>query len=271
MTRTEEWIPEEIAADRPNTARIYDYLLDGYHNFGIDRVTADRLIQINPDVRLAAHVNRAFLRRCVRFLAEQGIDQFLEIGSGLPTAGHVHQIAQEINPAACVVYVDIDPIAVAHSQAMLRGSSTATAIRADVRQPRQVLDHAEVKRLLDLSRPAAVLFCAILHLIPDDDEAYYVVSTLRDALAPGGYVAVSHPSCEDAPPGIIEGINKATATAPAAYQYRRHAQIRRFFDGIELVEPGLVLTPLWRPEGPDDLLVDEPQRAFCLAGIGYKP
>jgi hypothetical protein len=270
MTQTEDWIPEEIAVDKPNTARIYDYLLDGYHNFEIDRVVADRLIQINPDFRLSAHVNRAFLRRCVRFLAEKGIDQFLEIGSGIPTVGHVHQIAQEINPAARVVYVDIDPVAVAHSQAMLHGSTTATAIRADARQPDQIFGHAEVKRLLDLSQPAAVLFAAVLHLIPDDNQAYYAVSTLRDALAPGSYVALSHPSCEDAPPEIMEGINKSTTTAPAVYQYRRHAQIRGFFDGLELVEPGLVLTPLWRPEGPDDLLVDEPQRAFCLAGVGYK-
>ena len=271
MTRTEEWIPEEIALDQPNVARIYDYLLDGYHNFEIDRVMADRVIQINPDFRLAAHVNRAFLRRCVRFLAEQGIDQFLEVGSGLPTAGHVHEIAQEINPAARVVYVDIDPVAVAHSQAMLHGSSTATVIRADARQPDQILDHAEFKRLLDLSRPAAVLFCAILHLIPDDQEAYYAVSTLRDVLAPGSYVAVSHPSRDDAPPEMVDGLNKSTARASANYQFRRHAQIGRFFDGLELVEPGLVFTPLWRPEGPDDLLVDQPERAYCLAGIGYRP
>jgi len=263
-------VPDEIPLDRPNAARIYDYLLGGYHNFKVDRLAADRLAETNPDMRLSAWVNRAFLRRCVRFLMEQGIEQFLDIGSGIPTVGNVHEIAQAANGSARVVYVDIDPVAVAHSQAMLRGNRRAAAIRADARQPEEILEHAEVRRLLDWSKPAAVLLVAVLHLLPDDGQAYHAVATLRDALTAGSYVAVSHPSYEDASPAFLEEVNSLTAVTASHYQYRTLANIRRFFDGLELVEPGLVHTPLWRPEGAQDVLVDEPQRAFCFAGVGLK-
>jgi len=268
---TTTWVPDEIPLDRPNAARIYDYYLGGYHNFEVDRLAADRLAETNPDVRLASWVNRAFLRRCVRFLVEQGIDQFLDIGSGIPTVGNVHEIAQAAEPSARVVYVDIDPVAVTHSQAMLRDNPRAAAIHADARQPDQILDHAEVRRLLDWRQPAAVLFIALLHLVPDDDQAYHAVVTLRDALAAGSYVAISHPSYEDASPTFLEQVNKLTAAAASRYQYRTLAKIGRFFDGLDLVEPGLVYTPRWRPESPQDLFVDDPQRAFCFAGVGLKP
>lgn len=268
---TTTWAPDEILPDRPNAARIYDYYLGGYHNFEVDRLAADRLAETNPDVRLSSWVNRAFLRRCVQFLVGQGIDQFLDIGSGIPTVGNVHEIVQAADPSARVVYVDVDPVAVAHSQAMLRDNPHAVAIRADARQPDQILDHAEVRRLLDWSRPAAVLFVAVLHLLPDDDQAYHTVVTLRDVLAAGSYVAVSHPSYEDAPPTLMEQINELTEASASHYQYRALAKIRRFFDGLDLIEPGLVHTPLWRPESPQDLLVDEPRRAFCFAGVGLKP
>jgi len=267
---TRTWAPDEIPVDRPNAARIYDYYLGGYHNFESDRLAADRLVETNPDVRLASWVNRAFLRRCVRFLVEQGIDQFLDIGSGIPTVGNVHEIAQAADPSACVAYVDVDPVAVAHSQAILRGNPNAAAIRADARQPDQILAHAEVQRLLDWSKPVAVLFVMVLHLLPDDDQAHRAVATLRDALAAGSYVAISHPSYDDAPPNLLQQINKLTDTAASRYQYRTLVKIRRFFDGLDLVEPGLVHTPLWRPESAQDLLANEPQRAFCFAGVGLK-
>ncbi len=267
---TTTWAPDEIPLDRPNAARIYDYLLGGYHNFQVDRLAADRLAETNPDIRMSAWVNRAFLRRCVQFLVEQGIDQFLDIGSGMPTVGNVHEIAQAAAPSAHVVYVDIDPVAVAHSQVILRGNPSAVAIRADARQPDQILDHAEVRRLLDWGRPVAVLFVLVLHLLPDDDQAYHTVVTLRDVLTAGSYLAVSHPSYEDAPSALLQQVNKLTETAASRYQYRTLAKIRRFFDGLDLVEPGLVYTPLWRPESPQDLLVDEPQRSLCFAGVGLK-
>lgn len=263
-------VPDEIPLDRPNAARIYDYLLGGYHNFKVDRLAADRLVETNPDVRLSAWVNRAFLRRCVQFLVEQGIDQFLDIGSGIPSVGNVHEIAQAVDPSIRVVYVDIDPVAVAHGQAMLRDNPNAVAIRADARQPDQILEHGEVRRLLDWSRPVAILFVLVLHLLPDDDQACHTVVTLRDALAAGSYVAISHPSYDDAPSVFLQQVNKLTDVAASRYQYRTLAKIRRFFDGLNLVEPGLVHIPLWRPESPQDLLVDEPQRSLCFAGVGLK-
>lgn len=264
------WAPGEIPLDRPNAARIYDYLLGGYHNFQVDRSAADRLAETNPDVRVSAWVNRAFLRRCVRFLVEQGIDQFLDIGSGIPTVGNVHELVQVVDPSARVVYIDIDPIAVAHGQAMLRDNPNVVAIRADARRPNEIIDHTEVQRLLDWSRPVAVLFVLVLHLLPIDDQAYHTVATLRDALAAGSYVAISHPSYEDAPAAFLQHVNKLTDVAASRYQYRTLAKIRRFFDGLDLIEPGLVHTPLWRPESPQDLLVDEPQRSLCFAGVGLK-
>jgi len=268
---TTTWMSAQVLPDRPNGARIYDYYLGGYHNFEVDRLAADRLAETNPDVRLSSWVNRAFLRRCVQFLVAQGINQFLDIGSGIPTVGNVHEVAQAVDPSARVVYVDIDPVAVSHSQAMLHGNPGAVAIRADARQPDQILGHAEVRRLLDWSKPAAVLFVAVLHLLPDDDQAYRAVLTLRDVLTAGSYVAVSHPSYEDAPPTLLQQVNKLTEQSASRYQYRTLAKIRHFFDGLDLVEPGLVYTPLWRPEDPQDLFVDEPQRAFCFAGVGVKP
>jgi hypothetical protein len=267
----EKRIPDGLPVDRPNTARIYDYLLGGFHNFEIDRQAAERLLQVHPDVRIASCVNRAFLRRCVQFLVDQGIGQFLDIGSGIPTAGNVHEVAQQASPAARVVYVDIDPVAVAHSNSILRDNPHAIAIQADARQPEHILDHAEVWRLLDLSQPVAVLLIAILHLIPADDQALHTVRTLRDAVPSGSYIAISHPSLEDAPSYLLDQINALTAVAPSRYQYRLRPQVERFFEGLDLLEPGLVHTPLWRPEGPDDALLDQPERAFCLAAIGRKP
>jgi len=265
------WVPDGVPLDKPNVARIYDYYLGGYHNFEIDRLVAERVAQVYPDVRLASHVNRAFLRRAVRFLVEQGIDQFLDIGSGIPTVGNVHQVAQAGNPAARVVYVDIDPIAVAHSQAILQDNPQATAIQADAREPERILNLPEVKSLLDLSKPVAVLLVAMLHLLPEDDQGYHTVRTLRDTLTPGSYVVISHPTREDAPPEFLAQVDRLSAMASSPYQYRRRAQIQRFFDGLELLEPGLVHTPLWRPEGPDDALLDTPERGLSLAGIGRKP
>jgi hypothetical protein len=170
-----------------------------------------------------------------------------------------------------VVYVDIDPTAVAHSRAMLRDDPHAAAIQADASQPEGILDHKEVRQLLDFDRPVAVLLTAMLHLLPDDARAYRTVQVLRDSVAPGSHLTITHPTLEDAPPHLLEQINQLTAESRSNYQYRPYHKIERFFDGLELVEPGLVRTPLWRPEGPDDTWLDEPQRALLLAGVGRKP
>lgn len=254
--------------ERPSAARIYDYLLGGFHNFEVDRAVADRMLQVNPDLGVAAQVNRAFLRRAVRFLAGQGIEQFLDLGSGIPTVGNVHQVAQSANPAARVVYVDIDPIAVRHSLSLLEDNNQATALLADIREPDAILAHPDVTDLLDFGRPVGLLAVTVLHYVEDDGEAYEAMSILRDSLAPGSYLCVAHSSSDVNVEerknlrGLFGKASKATS--------RSYAEIERFFEGLDLVEPGLVFTPRWRPERPDDLFVNEPWRAFTLAGVGRK-
>ena len=257
--------------ERPSAARIYDYLLGGYHNFEVDREVAQKLIEILPRAPLIMRANRAFVRRVVRFLVGQGIDQFLDIGSGIPTVGNVHEIAQEINPSARVVYVDIDPVAVRHGEEILRENPNTAVIHADAREPQAIINHPDVSRLLDLGKPTAVLITSVLLFLTDDDEAYRVVRTLRDALAPGSYLAISHAFSEVASPEQVEEVTKLYAAGGIPIKGRSRAQIERFFDGLDLVEPGLVYLPLWRPEDPDDLYYDQPHEALNLGAVARKP
>jgi SAM-dependent methyltransferase len=266
----ETWVPDDFLADKPNAARIYDYLLGGFHNFEIDRQAAKYLLEFYPDARLGSQACRAFLRRVVNFLTEQGIGQFLDIGSGLPTVGNVHETAQRANPAARVVYVDIDPVAVAHARALLKDNPNATAIRADARWPEKILNDPEVKGLLDFSQPVGVLLLLILHAITDDEEAYRAVRVLHDALAPGSYMAISHGTYDNVPPELVKKSEELTARTPTPSRHRSRAEIRRFFEGLEVVEPGLVYMPLWRPEEPDDLFLDQPERPMIFCGVGRK-
>jgi SAM-dependent methyltransferase len=266
----ETWIPDGISIDKPSPARIYDYLLGGYHNFESDRIVAERMIEHYPDMRLGAQAGRAFLRRVVNFLVAQDIDQFLDIGSGIPTVGNVHEVAQAGNPAARVVYVDIDSVAIAHSRAILQGNPNATAIRGDLRQPDQILTHAEVKTSLDLNRPVAVLLISVLNYVTDDEEACGAVRTLRDALAPGSYLAIAHVSFEGAERDAYDKVSRDYRKSTANSKMRSYAQIRQFFEGFELIEPGLVRPSLWRPEGPDDVFLDQPERLMGFGGVGHK-
>jgi hypothetical protein len=262
----EHWIPERLPLDRTSAARVYDYLLGGYHNFEVDRKVAHRLLEAYPEARLGAAANRAFLRRAVHFLIGQGVEQILDLGSGIPTVGNVHEVAEAVNPAVRVVYVDIDPIAVAHSRAMLEDHPRATAIRADVREPEMILDHPEVRSLLDFDRPLGLLLVTILHYVVDDTKALELMRTFYDFMVPGSYCVIAH-SCGE-PQGKLrmrEVFSRVTST-----KARTRAQILQLFDGFELVEPGLVQTPLWRPEGPDDIFLDQPEKALTLAGAALK-
>ena len=259
--------PEE----RPSAARIYDYLLGGYRNFEVDRVVARKFVEILPRAPLIMRANRAFVRRVVRFLVGQGIDQFLDIGSGIPTVGNVHEIAQGIDPSARVVYVDIDPIAVRHSEEILRENPDTAVIQADARDTQAILDHPEVLRLLDSDRPTAVLLNSVLLFLTDDEEAYRVVRTLRDALAPGSYIGLSHAAAESASREEVEDSVKLYAASGNPMKLRSRVEIEKFFDGLDLVEPGLVYLPLWRPESPDDLYLDQPRLSGNLGGVGRKP
>jgi len=261
-------MPEKTRFDKPSAARIYDYMLGGYHNFEVDRVVAEKMIAVHPDVCLGARANRAFLRRAVTFLVESGIDQFLDLGSGIPTVGNVHEAAQAINPATRVVYVDIDPVAVSHSKTMLKENPKATAIRADVRQIDTILEAPEVCQLLDFEQPMAVLLVTVLHYVIDDERAYEIMDTLHQALAPGSYIAIAHSVDEIESPGRQE-LRRLFGRASST-RNRSEEQIAKFFDGFELVEPGQVHTPLWRPEGPDDIYFDRPEQAFTMAGVARR-
>ncbi len=267
---TPEWLPDDVPLDKPSPARMYDYLLGGYHNFAIDRMAAEQMIALNPDAPLIMQAYRAFLRRAVKFLVAQGIDQFLDLGSVVPTVGSSHEVAQEFNPAARVVYVDIDPDTVRHSEAILEGSPNTAAVQADVRRPDQLLRHPNVSRLLDFSRPVAVLL-QLLHFVTDDEEAYQLVRVLRETMAPGSYMAISHGTYENAPREVVERLEGLYARSTTPVKLRSRVEIEAFFDGLELVEPGLIYGPLWRPEGPDDIFLDQPERSANFSGVGRKP
>lgn len=255
--RTQPHVPDDDPLAKPNVARMYDYFLGGYHNFAADRATAEQVRAIYPDASLVV----------------QAVDQFLDIGSGIPTVGNVHEVAHRANPAARIVYVDSDPVAVIHSQTMLEGNPNVGAIEADARRPEDILNHPTVRRLLDFGKPLAVLLVALLHFITDDDEAYGVVRVLRDALTSGSYIAISHAidATENAPRTVIAQSEKLYARSSNPGKTCSRAQIEQFFTGLELVEPGLVYTPRWRPEGPRDVFLDQPGRSVVLAGVGRKP
>lgn len=266
---SDSWAAGAAAEDKPSTARMFDYLLGGYHNFQVDRDFAEQMCQVVPYLRESAQIARGFLRRSVRFLVDQGIDQFLDIGSGLPTMGNVHEVAQAANPAARVVYVDIDPIAVAHGRAMLANNPAATAIKGDVRFPELVLDHPEVRDRLDLSRPLAILLVAVVHFVVDDAQAYAAVERLRQALPSGGYLSLLHPVPDTQPGDSVTDLAKAYRPVSSS-STRSPEDLLRFFAGLELVEPGLVYTPLWRPEGPQDVGVATPTMGLTMAAVGRK-
>lgn len=259
---------------RPSAARIYNYLLGGYHNFEVDRQVATRLLQQYPELTVVASVNRAFLRRAVLYLLEKGITQFLDIGSGLPTLGNVHEVVDATLPAANarssgkVVYVDIDPVAVAHGQSILRDSPNACAIMGDLCQPQQILSHPLVMDRLNLQQPIGLLLIAVLHYVNEDTATFAAVDELRAALAPGSYMVISHTAKETESAGSEN--RRLTYQPVSSTRSRTYSEVLRYFGDFELVDPGLVYTPLWRPESAGDALLDRPEAAFTWAGIGRK-
>ena len=263
MTQLPEWAPADLDVTRPSVARVYDYFLGGAHNFDVDRQLAEAISRAAPDVVETARANRHFLRRAVRFLTDAGVRQFLDIGSGIPTVGNVHEIAQAAAPDARVVYVDIDPIAVAHSRAILRDNPNATVLCIDLRDPAKILAEATV--LLDFSQPVAVLLAGVLHFLPDSDEPGEVVRQLRDGLAPGSYLLISHATGDGQPPEVREA-QQLTSRA-AEITLRTNAEIATYFGPFTLVEPGLVRVGRWRPD-PSDEPDPHPERVAGYAGVG---
>ncbi|MFG3101092.1 SAM-dependent methyltransferase [Streptomyces sp. NPDC048182] len=262
------WAPRSIDISVPSVSRIYDFYLGGSHNFEVDREVARRAMEFMPGLPRISQANRAFLRRAVRFAAAEGIDQFLDIGSGIPTSGTVHEVARETRPEARVVYVDHDPVAVAHSEAVLAGDERAAVAAADLRHPREILGSPEVRGLLDLDRPVALLLVAVLHFLPDEDDPYRAVAELTSALAPGSLLLLTHASWDHfpLPEERAGGAVDVYRDIRNPLVMRTREEIARFFEGYAMVEPGLVPLPHWRPEGsPDD---EDPYASSGYAGVG---
>jgi O-methyltransferase involved in polyketide biosynthesis len=268
-----DWASTKVDVDRPSSARIYDYFLGGAHNFEVDRQAAEAMAKVHPAIGLGMRANRSYLRRAVRYLCDLGIDQFLDLGSGIPTVGNVHEIAQRANPAARVVYVDIEPIAVSHSNSILAGNERASAILGDLRQPEAILAAPEIEELLDLSRPVAIVLAGVLQYVSDADNPAAIIGRYRDALPSGSYFALSHPSQDKL---TLERAAGATASAKVynrtetPFTYRALAEFETFFAGLDVVEPGVVEMWEWRPEPgkePDEL----EGRVSGFAGVGRVP
>jgi S-adenosyl methyltransferase len=265
------WSPPNLPLDKPSAARMYDYFLGGYHNFAVDRQAADAAIAIYPDFPLVMQANRAFLRRAVKYLISQGVRRFLDLGSGIPTVDNTHHVARRADPDARVVYVDNDPIAVAHSTALLRGEPSVAIIEADAVDYQQLLSNRDIRALLDEGEPVGLLIVFVLHFVLDDQRAYDMVRSMTNALPSGSYVVISHGTDEDVPPEVRDQLLRLYSRTTNPVRVRRRAEFARFFDGLELVEPGITYVPSWRPEAPDDLLVDQPERSIGLAAVARKP
>jgi hypothetical protein len=239
----------DLRTDRPHPARVYDYLLGGKDNFAADREAAAKGMQANPDSRIPPRENRLFLRRAVRFLAEQGIDQFLDIGTGIPSAPNVHHVAQAINPRSRIVYVDNDPIVLAHARALLTSHSEGRTdyIDADLRDVDSILRSKVLTDALDLDRPVGLLLIAILHFIGDEHDPADIVRRLMAALPSGSYLVLSHLT-GDLRPEAWAQITEVFRKQGVTMQVRSKPAIESFFTGLELVEPGVQVVPAWRPE-----------------------
>ncbi|MFI6638445.1 SAM-dependent methyltransferase [Streptomyces sp. NPDC050504] len=265
------WAPQGIDISVPSVSRMYDYYLGGSHNFEVDREAARKAMEFMPGLPKIMQANRAFMRRAVHHAIGEGVTQFLDIGSGIPTFGNVHEVAQRADPGAKVAYVDHDSVAVAHSRAVLEDNDRAVIAPADLRKPQEILNSPEVAGLLDLDRPVALLLVAVLHFLEDSDDPYGAVAELRDALAPGSLIVITHASYEGVP--LTE---ERAGGAVGVYQkiknplvMRTREEVTAFFDGYELLEPGLVAMPDWRPEDP--MVLEDPYAYSGFAGVGRKP
>lgn len=262
------WIPTEVDESKPSAARLYDFLLGGAHNFAADRELAGKFLAALPSARDVARLNRTFLRRSVVYMAERGIRQFLDIGSGIPTAGNVHEVAQDRDPSAKVVYVDYESVAVAHSQLLLEDNDKATIVQADMLDPASIVGHPETVRLLDFSRPIGLIMAGVFHFVPLDADAPRIVKQFRDVLAPGSFLALSHFTA-DVNPGEMAGVVEVMRHSADPIHTRTHDEIVELFAGFDVVPPGIVGTALWRSDRPDQV-EDEPGGDQIYAGVGQK-
>lgn len=268
MGQVLSWVPDGVDVSLPSAARMYDYLLGGGHNFDADRRLAGQVSAVHPGCYDIARLNRAFLRRVVLELVDAGVRQFLDLGSGIPTVGNVHEIAQQADPEARVVYVDYEPVAVAHSELILRGNDRVGVVQADLRDPDSILTSPTTRRLLDLDQPLGLLMVCVVHFVPDDADPMGLIGRFRDALAPGSYLGLSHLTA-DSGATEMDALVEVMRGSRDPIHPRSKTQIAEMFTGFELLDPGVVSVADWRPRSPGDD-GDPPERDQILAGVAVK-
>jgi hypothetical protein len=251
----------------PNVARMYDYALGGKDNFAVDRELINAVMRRDPGVRAGVRANRRFLGRAVEFLAGAGIRQFLDLGTGLPSQSNVHEVAQRMCPDARVVYVDNDPVVLNHAEALLAKDESTIVIQEDMREPERILTHPDVQRMIDFSQPVAILFVSVLHFVTDEQDPWGIVSAMTQPLVPGSYLALSHITLDGRPADVVADVQERYKNASAPAVFRDRDAITRFFDGFELVDPGVAHLTDWRS---DELERARPSGEWMLAGVGRK-
>lgn len=263
------WAPEDVNPDLPSVARVYDYYLGGSHNFATDRAFAKQVIQSMPDIVVLARDNRAFLRRAVAYLCRRGITQFIDLGSGIPTVGNVHEVAQEINPTARVAYVDLDPVAVAHSRTILAGNPNTAVVAADLREPTAVLSDPGLMKIIDFTEPIAFMFVAVLHFVPDEGRPADIVAGYAATGVPGSHVVIAHSGVDrDLSDGEDEAF-QLYRKSPNPIILRTPAQVTALFGDLTPIEPGVVAPHLWRPDAADEAMAGDKPRLGSV-GVGRK-
>jgi hypothetical protein len=260
-------VPSRPDPAKPSVARVYDAILGGKDNFAVDRAVASAAVKVMGDDGSGARLNRAALGRAVRFMSRQGVTQFLDLGSGLPTAQNTHEIATAVNPAARVVYVDNDPGAFVHGRALLTNDPSATIILGDIREPDTLLALPEVTGFLDFAQPIGLILNAVIHHLLDEEDPYGIVARYKEAVVPGSYMQLTH-FCNSSPEARAN--ETVLRRSLGRGQTRSRAEIARFFDGLDLLEPGLVYLPEWRPDEPVNFPLD-PGGKLMLVGVGRKP
>ncbi|MBU2669127.1 SAM-dependent methyltransferase [Actinoplanes bogorensis] len=270
MSESYGWVPEGVDITVPDASRVYDYALGGVHNFAVDREFWHRAEKMFPEARLVARANRAFLGRVVRRLSAQGIRQFLDVGSGIPTLGNVHEVAQDADPEARVLYVDIDPIAVQQSRSLLTGNPYARVIEGDLRKPDGILYHPDTLDLFDFGEPVAVLTLAVLHFVPDEADPAGLLHRLGEPLVAGSHLVISHLGPDDTPEGreAQERGRRLYEKTPTPLVIRTREQVAALIgDGFTLLEPGVVAATGWHPD-PDE--AGDPPQPMTLVAVARK-
>jgi O-methyltransferase involved in polyketide biosynthesis len=268
-------VPAGVNTDMPTPARIYDYMLQGNSYFQVDRFAAEQILAAAPEIRDAAWSNRGFHQRAAKWLAEHGVRQYVDIGSGLPTVGNTHEVVQKVIPGAHVVYVDNDPMVELHSRALLASGGTISVICADLREPDSILEHPQLRKLIDFGEPVALLMTGVMMFVSDASDPWALVARYLDALVPDSYLSLSHLTDDYKPPAAAEGFRAVFDTATEHMYFRSKAKVERFFNGLELVppyegaEPAVTFTGLW---GAEDIeLADSDGSRWLYCGVARKP